>query len=121
MREFFNEGGFGMYPTAFFGITALLLSVWYAFKPMARLLPLVRGLGAAALLAGVLGTVLGIKATIAGILGSPEIQTDQIGKIALAGLYESSNNLVLALVLTVLVVLAIGVGGFRSREVPIPT
>jgi hypothetical protein len=116
MREFFHEGGFGMYPTALFGIISLILAVWYAWKPSARMLPLVRGLGAAALLAGVLGTVMGIKSTIAGIMGTAELAGERLGVVALAGLYESSNNLVLALVLVVFVVLAVGVGGFRSRE-----
>lgn len=116
MREFFHEGGFGMYPTAFFGITSLALAAWYAIRPLPRLLPLVKGLGVASLLAGVLGTTMGIKATVTAIVASPELAPDRMPFIALAGLGESINNLVLALVLTVMVALAVGVGGFRSRE-----
>lgn len=118
MGEFFKEGGFGMYPTALFGLSSLVLAAFYAVKPVARLLPLVKGLGAASLLAGVLGTTMGIKATVMAIAGSPEIAPDKLPIIALAGLGESVNNLILALVLTVLVALAVGVGGFRAKPVP---
>ena len=116
MADFFREGGFGMYPTALFGLTSLLLAVFYAFKPVPRLLPLVKGLGVAALLAGLLGTTMGIKATVTAIVGAPDLAPERMPLIAMAGVGESINNLVLALVLTVLVALAVGIGGFRSRE-----
>lgn len=116
MRDFFFEGGFGMYPTAFFGLASLLLAAFYALRPTARLLPLIAGLGGASLLAGMLGLVMGLKATIAGINGAPTLAADQAGRIGLAGFSESSNNLLLALVLTILVALALGVGGFRARS-----
>lgn len=121
MGQFFREGGFGMYPTALFGLSALVLSAWYAIRPLPRLLPLVKGLGAAALLAGLLGTTMGIKATVTAIAASPELAPDRMPLIAMAGVGESINNLVLALVLTVLVALAVGVGGFRARPTDVPS
>ena len=118
MGEFFKEGGFGMSPTALFGLCSLVLAAFYAVKPIARLLPLVKGLGVASLLAGVLGTTMGIKATVMAIAGATDLPADRMPIIALAGLGESVNNLILALVLTVLVALAVGVGGFRAKPVP---
>jgi hypothetical protein len=115
MHTFFTEGGVGMYPTALFGSASVALGLIYAWRPDARLVSLIAGLGCAALLAGALGMVLGLKATAAGILSDPAIAGDQVRTIAMAGAAESSNNLVLALVLTTMVALALGLGGFRSR------
>ena len=66
-----------MYPTAFFGITSLALAAWYAIAPLPRLLPLVKGLGVASLLAGVLGTTMGIKATVTALVASPDLPPDR--------------------------------------------
>ncbi len=116
MREFFSEGGFPMVPIAILGLASLALAAWYAVKPNARMLPLVRATASAALLAGVLGTVLGVKETLRAITGTPALVGENMSRIAMAGLAESSNNLVLALVLVVMAVLAVGVGGYRSKE-----
>ncbi len=117
MRQFFLEGGFVMFPTAFFGTGSLLLALFYALRPTGRLLPLIGALGGASLLAGVVGMVMGLKATIAGITGTPDLPPETARMIGLVGFSESSNNLLLALGLTVLVALALGVGGFRARGV----
>jgi hypothetical protein len=116
MQQFFLEGGVGMLPTALFGLASLALAVGYAVRPQPRLFPLVAGSGAAALLAGALGMMLGFKATVSAIVGRPPAAPEQVQLITLAGLYESANNLVLALALTTLVALALGVGGFRARR-----
>lgn len=122
MREFFLDGGVGMFPTMIFGLAALVLAGVYAAQPRARLVPLISGLGGASLLAGTLGTVLGFKATVAAIVGTPSIADDQLKLIALAGASESVNNLLLALGLTTLVALALGLGGFRARMItPAPS
>lgn len=115
LQGFFMEGGFGMWPTLLFGTLALALALRYAVKPKAELFPLVTGLGAAALLAGCLGMVMGLKATASAVAGHPELEAP--GRLALAGFSESANNLVLALVLCTLVVLTLGVGAYRSRLV----
>lgn len=104
-----------MYPTALLGLGSLLLAALYALKPSARLLPLVVSTGAAALLAGALGTVLGLKATVAAVSGERALAAGQLPRLALAGFSESANNLLLALSLCVLVALAVGVGGYRAR------
>jgi hypothetical protein len=115
MFNFFHEGGFGMYPTAVFGLAALVLAVVGAAKGAARLLPLTYGLAAAALTAGMLGTVMGLKATAGALASDPSIAPGQLALIAFAGASESSNNLVLALALTTVVALVLGFGGFRTR------
>ncbi|MBK7857705.1 MAG: hypothetical protein IPJ65_03560 [Archangiaceae bacterium] len=115
MSQFFDEGGLGMYPTVLLGLTSLALALVFAARPQQRLFPLVVGTGSAALFAGALGMLQGVRTTAAAIASARELAPDRLPVIALAGFAESANNLVLALSLCVCVALALGVGGFRAR------
>lgn len=114
MLQFFLEGGAGMLPTAVLGVAALVLSSVYAARPRSRLVPLIASTGAASLLAGALGMFIGVQTTIAAVTGPSAPLPDRVPMIALAGVSESANNMVLALALVTLAALALGVGGFRS-------
>jgi hypothetical protein len=114
MGQFFHEGGFGMFPTALFGVVSLGLALAFAVKPNVRLFPLVLGTGAASLFAGGLGMLMGLKATAMAIATHDSPAGPAV--IAMAGASESANNLVLALALLVCVALALGIGGFRARR-----
>ena len=115
MNQFFAEGGAGMFPTALLGLVSLGLAVAYAVRPAPKLFPLVAGFGAAALLAGGLGMMLGLKSTVFALVARP-VASEQVQLVALQGLAEAANNLVLALALTCLVALTLGAGGFRARQ-----
>jgi hypothetical protein len=47
MAEYFNEGGFGMYPTALLGLLLLAAAGIYAARPERRCGPLLAGLALA--------------------------------------------------------------------------
>jgi dihydrodipicolinate synthase/N-acetylneuraminate lyase len=61
MNEFFSEGGWTMYPTALFGLVAIVASFMLALRPERRFVPLVVSLGCLTLLTGFLGTMWGLK------------------------------------------------------------
>jgi uncharacterized membrane protein YqjE len=113
MLNAFRDGGWGMFPTLFFGVMMLVVAVRYATKPESRVIPLVASLGVLTLLAGALGFVTGIITTMKAVAHAAP--GDRY--IALIGLGESANNLALALLLAVLSMLAVVMGAWKlSRD-----
>lgn len=117
VAQAFHEGGWGMWPTLVLGTLALALAVRNAASPKPATMPLIVGLGAATLLAGALGVVTGLVATVRTVQRLPV--ADQ-ASTALVGVGESLMNAVLALLLATLVALAAGVGGYRQRVAKAP-
>ena len=109
---FFREGGFGMWPTLLFGVSALVLAVRHALAPRAEYVPLLIGLGLATLAAGALGTTMGIITTFKYIQHAPAAEQSTI---AMLGISESLTNLVLALIPVTLGSLLGGIGSWRAR------
>ncbi len=110
----FLEGGFGMFPTLALGAVSLALAVRYAWKRDSA--PLVVGFGAATLLAGALGFVMGARLTLSAAAQAALTRSDY-PTLVLAGISESLANLVLALALLVPVALVTAVGGFRAQRI----
>lgn len=109
MIEFFNEGGFGMFFTLFFGVLFIGAAARYARTPENRLWPLLVSLGMMTLLAGVLGFVSGLTATLRYAAGHSEVPN-----VVLIGTAESLHNVALSLML---LVLGAGVAGFGAWRV----
>jgi uncharacterized membrane protein len=109
MSNFFTAGGFGMYPTTLFGLILVVVAAIHAFKPRRALEPLIIGAGVATLLAGALGTAMGIQASANGLEG---LVGDQKWAFAI-GIGESLNCLVLGLVLAIVATLLATAGSFR--------
>jgi uncharacterized membrane protein YqjE len=110
LSHFFVEGGFGMYPTLLAGLCLLATCVLYALRPKRRYVPLMAALGLFTLLAGGLGFVTGVSSMLEGYTGDMA----HLGPIVLfAGLRESLNNLVLALMLSALAALFASLGAWR--------
>src|SRR5689334_19398866 len=104
-----REGGWPMFPTMALGLAALVLSLRHALVPQRSLVPLVLGLGGAALMMGLFGTVVGVQTSAEGIRDAPP----EMRWIFLIGLKESLHNLgVGALAATVAAGLC-GVGSWR--------
>lgn len=109
MREILHEAGWGIYPVLLFGVSSLVLSVWYAVKPQRRLLPLIIGFGVATIIAGFLGTMTGLQHAVSGL---HEVTADRRW-IFLIGLKEALHNLVMAFVIECTVTLVATVGSYR--------
>jgi hypothetical protein len=117
MMEAFRDGGWGMYPTLIFGLVLVVAAMRYAARPRPQEVPLMVSLGMLTLFSGCLGFVTGITTTMRAVAQVPPEQHF----IALIGLGESAQNLVLALVMCVLATLAAVVGAWRlSREAAAP-
>ena len=109
MREAFYMGGWGMYPTAFFGLLMLGVSIRYALQPERRFLPLQISLGLVTLFSGALGFVTGLIASFSHL---GEVPPDQKW-ISLVGVGESLHNVALALILVIVATLLASVGAVR--------
>jgi hypothetical protein len=109
MLEAFRAGGFGMIPTCIFGLILLCVSVRYARRPEARVVPLLVSLGLLTNFSGLLGFVSGIIKTMEAV---GQVQPGE-RFIALIGLGESAHNLALAFLLCSISMLAVTVGAWR--------
>jgi uncharacterized membrane protein YfcA len=107
--EAFREGGWGMFPTAIFGILLVGVAVRYAIDPAKRLVPLLVSLGAVTLTAGALGFVTGFIKSVSAIEASPEHNP----ALALLGAGEAANCVGLALCLMTIAGLATSAGALR--------
>lgn len=111
MREMFHTGGFGMYPTAAFGLLLIAVAIRYAIKPESRYVPLQITLALLTLLSGALGFVTGIIASFSAMGGVPGDGSSKW--IPLIGAAESLHNVALALALIIVGSIAASVGAAR--------
>jgi hypothetical protein len=112
--SFFRDGGWGMYPTAFFGFLLVASGLLLVLRPERRFLSLVIGLGVVTLGSGALGSTVGIVNTFRYLTRVPA--ADQL-EIAALGCAESLNNLVLALILGVLTAVLASIAALRASRV----
>jgi hypothetical protein len=112
MLEIFRNGGFGMYPTALFGLLLLAVAARYAVRPESRWIPLQIALGIVTLSVGAASFVGGLIATTTHL----EQTGDRAGIIGAVGFGESLNNVALALVLIALAAMATTVGVARNTR-----
>ena len=109
--NFWTQGGFGMYPTAFWGFLLLLYAGLYVLRPQERFLRAVAILAFMTLASGAFGTALGFMiafryaATVA-----PELAA----RSACYGSARSLHIVVLALMLVMLGGILTGVGMRRQ-------
>src|SRR5262249_25411547 len=105
----FILGGWGMYPTALFGLLMVAAAIAYARRPEKRFVPLQLSLGILTLSAGSLGFVTGLLKS-----PGPVCKGGAAPRFSwLIGLGETLNNLALAFALVVLAVLVASVGALR--------
>jgi hypothetical protein len=107
--EAFHRGGWGMIPTAIFGVLLIGAAILYAVKPDKRFVPLQFSLGILTLMAGSLGFVTGMIKSLNAI---GEVKPEE-RFIWLIGMGESLNNIGLALMVVVLAALLASVGTLR--------
>ena len=97
--NFFEAGGWGMYPTLVFGFLLLAAVTLHAIRRDPRHARVAGTLALVTVAAGLLGTATGVCRTCRYIYELP--QAEQLRTLA-AGCEESLHNLVLALILVVL-------------------
>lgn len=112
MVEFFKIGGWGMFPTAFFGVLLLGVASAYALRPERRWIPLLVANSIMTLLAGALGFVTGLMATTLG--GVPAGEPGNRMLLSMVGFGESLANVALALGLCALATVVGMVGAARQ-------
>lgn len=112
MLEAFKNGGWGMIPTALFGVLLVVAALRYAASPEKRFVPLQVSLGLLTLAAGGLGFTTGLIKSLTYMAQMP----DDKRWIWLVGMGESLNNLALAFGLVVIAALAASVGTMRAAQ-----
>ena len=111
--QYVQDAGFAIWPILALDLATLALASYHAVRPRADLVPLIIGFGVATLLAGALGTVIGIQTSVHHI----EKVAEQDRWLFLVGVRESLNNVLAALVMTSLAALTTSVGSFRRARV----
>ncbi|MHB8875482.1 MAG: hypothetical protein ACYC8T_17500 [Myxococcaceae bacterium] len=112
--NFYEAGGWGMYPTSLFGFLLLASAMLIALRPEQRFVPAALCLGAMTMASGVLGCTMGLVRTFSWIHKVPA--AEQLPIMA-AGSAESLNNLVLALIVVLVSLLVALVGAVRAARV----
>lgn len=111
--DFFAAGGWGMYPTSFFGFLLIAASALYALRPDQRMARLVVTLGIVTFAAGLLGTSVGLGNTFHYI---PQVAKDEQLQILALGCAESLHNAILGLMLVIVGGLVSSVGTLRRSD-----
>ncbi|MFO0554781.1 MAG: hypothetical protein U0271_40765 [Polyangiaceae bacterium] len=113
MIQMFHAGGFGMFPTALFGLLLLVTSLRYAVTPERRFVPSLKAMGTLTVASGAFGFVMGVIKSLS-LLG--QVEPDRRW-IWLVGLGESLNNLALAFGVVMLAAMLTTAGAMRrARE-----
>jgi hypothetical protein len=113
MQEAFRLGGWGMYPTLFFGSVLVIAAGAYALNPRRRL-SVVLALGVLTFLVSCLGFVTGVIKTLTSVEGDVLGATG--GMHVAIGIGESLVNVGFGLVLVVLAGIGVVVGMSRNRN-----
>ncbi len=112
-KNFFVNGGFGMYPVSLFGLFLIAAAILYVMRPQQKTARLALLFGGLTFAAGLLGAVVGMCNTFHYL---PQVaHADQL-EVAALGCEESLHNVVLALMLVVLGGLIASVGTQRQRD-----
>jgi hypothetical protein len=97
--NFYENGGYGMYPTTLFGFLLVLSACLYLLRPESRYLRFVLTTGCLTIAWGVLGTLTALMVVFRFV--QHVAAADQL-RAAVIGCAEAINNLVLALILVAL-------------------
>ncbi len=112
VSNFFAAGGWGMYPTLFFGFALLAVVALLVLRRDRGYERLCVLLGAMTLASGVLGTVIGICKSAHYL---PQLPPERQLAVFALGTEESLHNLVLALIVVLIAGLIATVAALRQR------
>lgn len=115
LSNFFRNGGWGMFPTAFFGFFLVASAVLVLLRPEQRYRSVAFCFGLLTVTAGVLGLATGLIKTFHYIWKVPP---EQQLPIAAEGCAESLNNIVLAFFFVLVAGLLLTAGAIRASKKP---
>jgi hypothetical protein len=113
--NFYESGGWGMYPTTLFGFVLVLLACLYAFRPEPRYLAVVVATGFLTMAWGLSGMVTGLMHVFRYV---QYVGPDDAVKVAALGCAESVTNVLFAVLLVIVAGLATLVGLVRRALRP---
>ncbi len=119
MADFFNEGGWTMYPTMLFGFLAVLSSLVLAARPERRFVPLVVSLSALTIATGFLGTMWGLTGLVK---ASANAAPADLQALMTACATQALNSLMLACLCVVVAIVGSTAGALRvavARPAPV--
>ena len=111
--NFYYLGGYGMYPTTLFGFGLLVVAFLFLIRLDERYVPMAKTLSFLTLAAGVLGATTGAMIVFRFVQHVAPV--DQL-RVALLGCAELINNVVLALLLTIVSGLVMLAGHVRKSR-----
>ncbi len=111
--NFYENGGWGMYPTTLFGFFLVASGVLLLLRPERSYARIAGAFGALTLLSGVLGCCVGFINTFRYVQNV--VPEEQVKLIAL-GCAESLNNVVLALLIATFTSVLAAVAAFRASR-----
>jgi hypothetical protein len=110
MTNFFDEGGWTMFPTMLFGALTVLSSLLLATRPERRFVPMFLSLSALTIMTGFLGTMWGVTGLVKAYANA---NPADVKMIMTACATQALNSLLLAFVLVVVGVLGATSGALR--------
>jgi hypothetical protein len=114
--NFYEAGGWGMYPTSLLGFFLMAAAVLYALRPGPRSARVAIVMGAITFASGLLGTFVGMCNSMHYI---PKVEAAKQVEILALGCEESLHVTVLSLILVVLAGLVATIGAARSSNAPV--
>jgi hypothetical protein len=115
--NFYQSGGYGMYPTTVFGFVLVLAACIYSFRLEQRFIPVVVTTGILTVASGILGTFTGLMVVFTYV---QHVEPGDAAKVAVVGAAQAFANIVFALLLTILGGLATLGGVLRQALRPTP-
>lgn len=112
MLTLFETGGYGMFPTCFFGLLTLAAAAVFAVRPERRFVPLVVSTSLLTLATGALSFVSGVIVSLGAILDASD------RSVALVGVAEAAHALALALGFVVVALMGASLGTLRIARGP---
>lgn len=110
MTDFFDEGGWTMFPTMLFGVLTVIASLVLAVRAERRFIPLFLSLSALTLMTGFLGTMWGVTGLVKAYANADVVD---LKTIMTACATQALNSLLLASVLVVIGILGATSGALR--------
>ncbi len=110
MTELFLEGGWTTYPTALFGVLAVVAGVQVARVPTKRFVPLLVSLSALTMTTGFLGTIWGLAGIVKSVGNAAPEDTRML---VLACATQALNSLLIGSMLVVVALIAASSGALR--------
>lgn len=114
--EFFVEGGWGMYPTLIFGLSAVGGAIWFALKPEPRRLAFTAGMWLTLVSAIVHATWTDVASVMAYLEDPKKAPDGEIVRTLFTGLKESTRPGAFGGIFLTLTLLIVSVGALRAQK-----